>query len=125
MTGHVDKQVDALIVFRADVTSGWSRWLHPDFQHVFCLVRDDRDYWTEVDFKGGQVALRVVSHGDPAALAAHYRDRGYRVVPFHRGRSPRAPVLIPNCVALVKRVCGIRARCALTPRQLYRHLRRH
>lgn len=108
----------ALVVFHGHGTHPLSPLLARGFRHVFCALRDG-DYWCVVDAGDGLPALHV-GHGD---LAAWYRGQGFTVLEVERRAPIRVPFAVVSCVGLVKAVVGIRSP-ALTPWQLYRHLRR-
>jgi len=99
------------------------RYLKDGFSHVFAVVLVD-DIWIRID---AQIGVPVV---DPLAgvdwdPVAFYEDNDCTVIDTMQGTRPvLSPLMINNCVGLVKAVLCIRAPWAQTPWQLYNHLKR-
>ena len=92
------------------------------FRHCFCALETE-DCWISIESRAGVMVLEAVA---PAGydLATFYRAEGFSVIETTQRTTPlRAPLVVANCVGFVKSVLGIRS-AALTPWQLYKHLRR-
>lgn len=117
---------EAVIVFIDCPATWWLRVLRPGFRHCFAAVRQDEATWLVCDpLKDGLelAALHLPANFD---LAAHYRAAGHRVLvgtTLARPSRRWPPVPEPlTCVAVVKRLVGLRSATVLTPFQLYRRL---
>jgi hypothetical protein len=117
-----DQSTDiALVVFHGK-GAGWWRWLLADgFAHCFVVCRID-GFWIAFDPHRGVPSLRVVASAC-FDLAEFYHELGYSVVetPIRENKF-LAPILPATCVAVVKRVIGLRALLIITPWQLFRRL---
>ena len=115
--------MNALVVFHDQGTGFLSRFLKPGFKHCFAVVRNG-NYWIVVDGCEGVPLVGVVAPSD-YDFATYCRAQGFTVIETEqRATVPRAPYATANCVGLVKAVLCIRAPFAVTPRGLYKHLRR-
>lgn len=111
----------ALVVFVDESRHPLRRLLKPGFHHVFTALRQD-EYWITVDAARGLPDIRVVANAD-YDLAGMYRHMEYIVLEAMRGdQAIRVPFVRTSCVGLTKAVLGIRS-MAVTPWQLYKHLR--
>lgn len=111
----------AIVVFQREGSHPLGFLLHPEFKHCFACI-DDGLYWIVVDGRDGQALVRVAA-ASGFDLAGYYRAKGFRVVEATAGPGIRGPLLVANCVGVVKAVLGIRC-WAVTPWQLYRYLRK-
>ena len=111
----------ALVVFH----NHGNHWLDPilkeGFKHVFCAVVDG-DYWIVVDGRNGLPAVEVVA-ASTEDLKAFYENEGFTVIEVDRGSPLRSPLILNNCVGMVRAILGIRTSFVLTPYQLFKHLR--
>ena len=116
----------ALVVFRRDdglFANGeghpLARFLH--LKHVFCVLGTGTA-WTRIDGMDGCPEVATVASAD-YDLATFYRGQGYRVLEGTvQDGVPAPPLVLGNCVGLVKAFIGVRSR-AVTPTQLYNHLK--
>ena len=109
----------ALVVFTDDGRHPLSPLLKPGFRHVLAAIRDGH-YWAVVDAAEGLPKVTVTAVDD---LAEWYREHGCTVIEIEQRETLRTPVLPVNCVSMVVAVVGIRC-WALTPYQLFKHLRK-
>jgi len=111
----------SLVVFHNNGGHWLDSLLKDGFKHVFCVVVDG-DYWISID---GQAGLPVVSVVCASSydLKSFYEDEGYEVVEVEKGRGLNTPVILNNCVGMVRSILGIQASFVLTPYQLFKHLR--
>jgi hypothetical protein len=105
-----------LVIFKAENEHPLAFLLDRRRRHVFCAANVG-DYWIVYDWAQGLPELHITAE-DPTE---HYLKLGYEVLEHERQEAVQGPVLLNNCVGLVKSLCGIRS-FALTPHQLYRHL---
>lgn len=114
----------AIAVFVDEVDAPWLKILKPGFRHVLAVIEDGSS-WLLCDPKKDRIDLRRL---DPPAgfdLAGFYAERGHIVLAgevledLPRQAFAAAPL---TCVAVVKRLLGVRAAHVLTPYQLFRHL---
>ncbi len=111
----------ALVVFFDPEDAKYQWLLKPGFRHVFCCINDERD-WIMIDGRNGRPVVQVVQDS-MFDLKEYFEDEGYTVVEMERSDRPiRSPLVLTNCVGLVKIHLCIRSH-ALTPYQLYRHLK--
>lgn len=97
--------------------------LKPGFRHCFVVCPDtDARHWISVDGRAGRPVVEVVGTLDND-MKMFYEGEGFTVVEvFDRGCS-RLPLVLTNCVGIVKTILGTNAPWVLTPYQLYRMLR--
>jgi hypothetical protein len=115
-----------IVVFADNRTRPILQLLRPGFRHCFAALRVGEG-WIACDPLKDRIQLALVPRPADFDLAAFYASQGHRVlVGRTAGQPPRAPALpsLLTCVAIVKRLLGIRAPAVVTPWQLYRHLRR-
>ena len=104
----------------------WLHGLHPGFQHCFAF----RDAGNGTTLIVNQVGTRMQCEVAPLGMADMVLDLtacgGRCVLLVIRTPAPAGPYLRGpmTCVETVKALLGIRAWWILTPRQLYRRLRR-
>ena len=96
--------------------------LKTDFKHVFCAIPSEKGYWIMIDGREGLPVFEVVA-GTDFDLAEFYRDEGFTVVEVTKRQALNVPLVLSNCVGMVKASLGIRALGVITPYQLYKHLR--
>lgn len=115
----------AVVVFK-NTASQRQHWLAPllkdGFRHCGVAVEAE-DYWVFVDPNPDCIRFRV-----PALknydLAGYFRDQGFSTVELETtGAEVRVPLVVSNCVGVVKTVLGIRKFAIITPYQLYKYLR--
>ena len=113
----------ALVVFHDKGCHRLDFLLQPRFRHVFCAVAVD-GFWLVIDGKAGVPEFQVAA-SQQVDLALFYRKQGFVVVETETGDRPlRAPLVVNNCVGVVKTALSIRAPFAQTPYALYKVLRR-
>jgi hypothetical protein len=114
-----------IVVFADNRTRTILQLLRPGFRHCFAALQIGGG-WVACDPLKDRIQLALVPRPPDFDLAAFYASQGHRVlVGRTAAQPPRAPVLpsLLTCVAIVKRLLGIRAPTIVTPWQLYRHLR--
>lgn len=111
----------ALVCFQ-DASAHWAaRFLKPGFQHVWVVVAND-GVWMMLDPKMGTPVLHAITN-DSFDLASFYREQGLHVVEVETREIEHFwPLMLNNCVAVVKLIIGLRAPFIWTPWQLYRRL---
>ena len=112
----------ALVVFFDPEGARFEWLLKPGFRHVFACINDGT-YWTMFDACDARPVVQTIQSAD-YDLAGYFAAQGYTVVETEQGPPLRTPMIVANCVGLVKAVLCIRAPLAQTPHQLYRHLAR-
>jgi len=115
----------AFVAFAGAGKRPWSWLLRPGFRHCFVMLDDGRG-WTTVEPLSSRIDVVRQPLAPSEDLPARYLRKGHLVLPAPLARPERADWPQPlTCVAVVKRVLGLRAPFVLTPWQLYRHLLRH
>ena len=94
--------------------------LEKGFRHCFAAVQTG-DYWVTIDGKAGIPSVDVVC-AKSYDLKSFYDSHGFTVTEVGEGQPLTLPLVLSNCVGMVKSVLGIRAPFAVTPYQLYRRL---
>lgn len=123
MTDHAART--AVVVFVDQTECPWLRVLRRGFRHCFAAVSDGSS-WIVCDPLKDRMELTHLRLPPSFDLAGFYADQGYEVLIGQirhlpsRDRLALAPL---TCVAIVKRILGLKAACVLTPRQLFCHLR--
>ena len=112
----------ALAVFTDPEGARYQWLLRPGFRHVFAAINDGT-YWTLFDARDARPVVQTIE-GAGYDLRGYFEAKGYVVVETEQGPPLRTPLVIANCVGLVKAVLCIHAPLAQTPYQLYRHLLR-
>mgnify|MGYP001030198660 CR=1 FL=1 len=106
----------------------WLRALRPGFRHCFAALRDAGGGWTVLDPLSGRLVVARLDLPPDFDLPRAWRRAGFAVLgPFTPGPARRRwlPPLAPfTCVALCRALLGAGAPFALTPRGLFRRLRR-
>ena len=103
----------ALVVFSDDPVK--------HLTHVFTII-ENNGYWIKVDGAYGRISAEVVG-ASTQDLAPIIRSQGFPCIEIQGGCTRiYAPVQPFSCVALVKRVIGIRAPFLITAKQLYKYL---
>jgi hypothetical protein len=116
------------IAFGGRADQPWLRLLRPGFRHCFAALRDADGGWTVLDPLSGRLVVARLDLPPGFDLPRAWRRAGFAVLgPFAPGpaRRRRLPPLAPfTCVALCRALLGAGAPFALTPRGLFRRLRR-
>jgi hypothetical protein len=115
-----------IVMFADNRTRAVLQLLRPGFRHCFAALQVG-GAWVACDPLKDRIQLALVPRPGDFDLAAFYASQGHRVlVGRATGERPRAPALpsFLTCVAIVKRLLGIRAPNVLTPWQLHCHLLR-
>lgn len=118
--------VPGLVVFVDNRTRAVLQPLRPGFRHCFAALSIG-DRWIACDPLKDRIQLALIPRPADFDLAAFYAGQGHQVLVGRTGGGPGRPPAMPSlltCVAIVKRLLGIRAPTVVTPWQLYRHLRR-
>lgn len=116
----------AVVVFKN--TAGLRQhWLAPllkdGFKHCGVAV-ESGDYWVFVDPNPDCIRFTVPAMKD-YDLAGYFRDQGFTTTELEiDGMEVMVPLVVSNCVGVVKTVLGIREFTIITPYQLYKFLRR-
>jgi hypothetical protein len=115
---------DALVLFFDDAVDGGEHWLSPllkkGFRHCLCVVRADR-YWVMIDAEMGLPKVSVIASVE-FDIEEFYRDEDINFIGVSFGKRINRPVLLNNCVGMVKVMIGINAPFAVTPYQLFKYL---
>lgn len=116
---------DAIVAFVNESDHPLSRFLHPDFKHVFVVVLDSQGYWLLLDSADGVPIFEVLC-GEGEDVEGFLRARGHKTLRYRRQpfSESKWPLVVHNCVGMVKSVLGVSAPFAVTPYQLYRRLSR-
>ncbi len=114
--------LNALIVFFDPEGARFQWLLKPGFRHVFACINDG-SYWTLFDARDARPVVQTVQTAD-YDLKDYFEEQGYVVVEIEQGPPLKTPFIAGNCVGLVKALLCIHAPFAVTPFQLYRHLRK-
>jgi hypothetical protein len=118
--------IPTIVVFADNRTRPVLRVLRRGFRHCFAALRVG-DEWIACDPLKDRIQLALIPRPADFDLAAFYASQGHRVLVGRTARPPSRGTGVPSlltCVAIVKRLLGIRAPTVITPWQLYRHLRR-
>lgn len=121
-SGYEPDQV--LIVFVDGTECRALHWLKQGFRHCFVAMRWGKQ-WVICDPLKNHIEFSVGKPPHDLDLGRFYRERGFVVLTGHcapkkiKGRPWLEPL---TCVAIVKRIIGLRAFWVLTPWQLYRML---
>lgn len=110
----------ALLVFFDPEDTRFKWLLKPGFRHVFACINDGT-YWTLFDARNARPVVQTVQTAD-YDLKSYFEAQGYVVVEVEQGPPLRSPLVVANCLGLVKALLCIRAPFVQTPYQLYRHL---
>lgn len=113
----------ALLLFCDATGLSWLRWLRPGFRHVFVALPEG-DGWIIIDPLSTRMEVTRHPGWDEPSLTRWFRGQGVTTLATERHHPNRADSLITplTCVAIAKRLLGLRAPLILTPWQLYRHL---
>ncbi len=115
----------ALVVFVGHAECRWLGCLRAGFRHCFVALRDGST-WLACDPLLDRIELSVLPVPADFDLAGFYVGRGHTVLCglTKPGLPRRSFGIAPlTCVAVVKRLLGVRAPWVLTPWQLCQHLR--
>ena len=117
----------AWIVFGGAADQPWLRPLRTGFRHCFAALADASG-WTVLDPLSGRLVVARLEVPAGFDLPGFYRRAGFAVLGPFRPGGPRRRLLPPlapfSCVALCRAVLGAGAPFALTPRGLYRALKK-
>lgn len=114
--------MNALVVFHGKGRHWLAPLLKKGFSHV-AVVLPVGDYWVVIDPHMGTPEVSIPT-GTTYDIAAFYRDAGWLVVEVEvRELEAFGPLMINNCVGMVKKFLGIRKPLIITPYQLYKHLK--
>lgn len=114
----------AIVVFVDAVDAPWLKFLPRGFRHVLAVIQDGSS-WLLCDPTKDRMELRHLDTPPGFDLAGFLAEQGHNVLVGHvledlpRQGFALAPL---TCVAVVKRLLGVRAAHVLTPHQLFRHL---
>lgn len=114
----------ALVVFVDQTECPWLRLLRRGFRHCFAAISDGHS-WIVCDPLKDRMELAVLRLPARFDLAGFYASQGYEVLigrVRHAPRQARLTLSPLTCVAIVKRILGLRAFWVLTPRQLFDQL---
>lgn len=114
----------AIAVFVDTVDAPWLKFLPRGFRHCLAVIEDGSS-WLLCDPMKDRMDLRLLDLPPGFDLARHYAEQGHNVLVGQVAENlPRQGfALAPlTCVAVVKRLLGVRAARVLTPYQLFRHL---
>lgn len=93
------------------------------YRHVFVCLDSD-GWWVMYDPRAGLPVIQAVQP-DTFDLATFFREQGYLVVETEQAAKPiMSPIIVSNCVGMVKVILGIRAWWIQTPYRLFNHLMR-
>ena len=106
---------------RAASVRWFNRWLHPEIQHCFVIVRDGNHM---VLVSPDISRLSVSIYEWPDNIEEHFDAM---LVPFKcsvdvRTYHSKLMIGVHSCVEVVKSVIGVRNPLILTPYQLYKHM---
>ena len=116
----------ALVVFIDLADCRWLRGLRSGFRHCFAAIQDGSS-WIACDPLKDRMEVCLLQLPGSFDLSAFYAEQGHTVLVGEIDRSRRPRQVVPSvltCVGVVQRLVGVHAPWALTPWQLYRHLRR-
>ena len=114
----------ALVIFVNHAECRWLRGLRPGFRHCFVALRDGA-IWLSCDPLKDRIELSLLPVPPEFDLASFYAKRGHTVLlGATKPNLARRPLAIAplTCVAIAKRLLGVRAPWVFTPWQLCRHL---
>ena len=116
----------AMVVFADRADCWWLRRLKPGFRHCFVALRHPPG-WLVCDPLKDRIELTILDVPSSFDLPGFYVAQGHRVLlgrtAANRSEAEaRFGIELLTCVAVVKRVLGIRAGSVQTPWQLFRHL---
>lgn len=115
-------QLKALVVFHGGGRHWLAPLLAPGFAHVAVMVEAGA-HWVLIDPGLGTPDVRIVEA--ERDIARECRDQGWAVVETEcRDIQAMGPLMLNNCVGVVKKVLGIRHPFVWTPFQLFNHLRK-
>ena len=128
----IDKQLqrqnaNVLVVFVDHTECQWLKWLKPGFRHCFAAIRDGKQ-WIICDSLKNKMELLAVDAPADFDLAEFYASYGHTVLLGSKSWSkpsnyPSAEFL--TCVAVTKRLLGLRSFWIWTPWQLFSFLTNH
>lgn len=110
------------------VVAWWHRLLRPGWRHCYAIRAITPELLLIIEHGGAAMRLEVVAQPIGSALRAAMAQRQALVLAVPEPPGPalgyafRGPM---TCVEVIKATLGIRAHAVITPRQLWRHLRRH
>lgn len=122
--GEAGDRTETLVVFVGQAECACLRWLKQDFKHCFVALHID-GRWVICDSLKNYMEFSLVKLPPDFSLSEFYRSRGYTVLLGHAHHYEVQSVTVPEvftCVAVVKRIIGLRSFWTFTPWQLFRRL---
>ena len=117
-------RIEILVVFVGHAECRCLHWLKQGFKHCFVALCIDGK-WVVCDSLKNYIEVSLINLPSDFSLSEFYRSRGYTVIighaQHHRTRSAIMPEIF-TCVAVVKRIIGLRSFWTFTPWQLFRRL---
>lgn len=114
-------RTEVLVVFVGETECVYLRWLKQGFKHCFvALCVDDR--WIICDSLKSYIDFSLVRLPSNFSLSDFYRNRGYTVMMGHTHHDLARSAIVPEiftCVAVAKRIIGLRSFWTFTPWQLF------
>lgn len=112
-----------VVYYRAQPTSAWwTRLIDQRFVHVEVWWHLGDDYWVAVRPNHSHMTCDVMI-GAPR-VGENSVTKLQTVTCLRQATTPMLPIGMKTCVTVVKAVLGVRAAWVLTPKQLYRHIRK-
>jgi hypothetical protein len=118
-------RVACLVVFVDQTECSFLRFLKPGFRHCFVALQN-RDRWIICDSLKNYIELFSIDTPSSFNLGKFYCKSGHRVIQGFLDDTLKSDIVIPEiftCVAVAKRIIGVRSSWTVTPWQLYRLLR--
>ncbi len=115
----------ALFIFSKDNNHPLNWMLRGEYRHVEVRIYDQPTHlWLRHNFGENGHEISVDAHGD-FPIQEHYRNQGLEVISIECDPSKRLqlPMSLNNCVGMAKNLTGLNT-MALTPQQLYNHVRK-
>lgn len=116
----------AIVVFVDHTECRWLTVLKRGFRHCFVAIRQGPS-WIVCDPLKNRIELLSLDLSPDFDLAGFYAAQGHAVLVGAAADQQTTSAVPPTpltCVAVVKRIIGVRAAAVLTPRQLFLHLAR-
>ena len=109
----------ALVVFVEDNSHPLSWMLKKGFKHCFICLNND-GLWLLVDAAKGVPVVKYLCEDD-FDLKNFYTDKGFTVIESEQGKALKSPLVLRNCVGMVKSVL-CKGGFSVTPYGLYKRL---
>lgn len=110
-----------LVVFVGQTECRFLRWLKRGFKHCFVALKTN-DRWVICDSLKNKIEFSILALPADFCLSEFYRHQGYTVIAGCGSTQSKSSSIIPEiltCVAIVKRIIGIRSFWTITPWQLF------